>query len=124
MRSTVKGRINDAFSSAMYRALREAKSGRHWEDLVGYTLEQLKAHIEKQFKPGMSWDNYGKFTWHIDHKIPVAAFNFDSPECLDFKKCWALSNLQPLEAKKNHSKKDKVSKPFQPSLALTEVANG
>jgi hypothetical protein len=72
----------------------------------------------------MSWENYGKYTWHIDHITPVAAFNYDNPECLDFKKCWALSNLQPLEAKKNHSKKDKIVSPFQPSLLLREVANG
>ena len=123
VRSTIKGRINDAFSSAIYRSLRGDKGGRHWEKLVGYTIEDLKKHIEKQFKDGMSWDNYGKYTWHIDHKIPVAVFNIVSPECLDFKRCWALSNLQPLWAKENHSKHSKISAPFQPSLPL-EVING
>lgn len=124
MRSTEKGRLNDAFSSAIYRSLKEAKGNRRWESLVGYTVEQLMAHIEKQFKPGMSWGNYGKFTWHIDHIIPVVAFNFDSPDCIDFKRCWALSNLRPLEAKKNHSKNDKLAVPFQPSLLVKDVVNG
>jgi 5-methylcytosine-specific restriction endonuclease McrA len=72
----------------------------------------------------MSWENYGKFTWHIDHIIPVAVFNFSSFKDLDFKRCWALSNLQPLEAKKNHSKGCRVSKPFQPSLILREAGSG
>lgn len=48
------------------------------------------------------------YGWHIDHKLPVASFNFDSPEHLDFKKCWALENLQPLWAKENISKGAKV----------------
>jgi hypothetical protein len=122
-RSTLSGRINDAFSSAMYRSLKSNKGGRHWEDLVGYTVEDLKKHIENQFEPGMNWENYGKFTWHIDHKIPMSAFNISSAECIDFKKCWKLSNLQPLWARENHVKRDRLKEPFQPSLAL-EVTNG
>lgn len=114
IRSTLKGRVNDALSSAMYRSLRGNKNGRHWEGLVGYSVDDLKRHIEKQFKDGMSWDNYGKYTWHIDHIIPVAVFNITGPECIDFKRCWALSNLQPLWAKENHSK----------GARMMEVADG
>jgi hypothetical protein len=65
----------------------------------------------------MSWDNYGT-VWEIDHNIPVAAFNFDKPEHLDFKLCWDLKNLQPLEVSLNRSKNDRISKPFQPALAI------
>jgi 5-methylcytosine-specific restriction endonuclease McrA len=64
----------------------------------------------------MSWDNCNE--WHIDHIIPKAAFNYEKPEDIDFKKCWALKNLQPLWAKENHEKKDKLLKPFQPSLQI------
>jgi len=38
-------------------------------EYVGCTIEEFKAHIEAQFKEGMSWDNHGK--WHIDHIIPL-----------------------------------------------------
>jgi hypothetical protein len=49
---------------------------------------------------------------------PITAFNFNTPEDIDFKRCWALSNLQPLWARDNLSKQNKLIKPFQPSLLL------
>lgn len=62
----------------------------------------------------MSWDNYGK--WHIDHKTPKSVFNFTQAEHRDFKRCWALKNLQPMWAEDNHSKGAKLTNHFQPSL--------
>ena len=50
--------------------------------------------------------------------IPKSAFNFETAEDADFKKCWALENLQPLWAKDNLRKSNKIHKPFQPSLAI------
>ena len=49
----------------------------HTIDLLGCTMEFMNAHIEKQFKPGMTWDNQGKGDggWEIDHIIPFAAFD-------------------------------------------------
>jgi hypothetical protein len=118
LRSTPKGNLSSTVSKRMNESLRKGmKAGRHWESLVDFTVDQLKAHIEKLFEPGMSWENYGT-VWHIDHKIPVAAFNFEKPEDIDFKICWSLKNLQPLEAIKNMSKRDKIDKPFQPALAI------
>ena len=72
---------------------------------LGYTGEELKEHLESQFTEGMSWDNMS--LWHIDHIRPVASFNYTTTECEDFKKCWALNNLQPLWAEDNWSKSDK-----------------
>ena len=90
--------------------------GRRWETLVGYTAQDLIKHIESQFVDGMNWEN--RHRWHIDHIIPVSAFNFTEPEHIDFKRCWALENLQPLWAKDNMRKHAKLDKPFQPSLAF------
>ena len=103
-------------SCGIWRSIQGNKKNRHWELLVGYTIRQLKEHLEKQFQLGMSWNNYGK--WHLDHKIPISAFNFESFMDVDFKKCWSLKNLQPLWAKENLSKHNKIFKPFQPSLAI------
>jgi len=97
-------RINSNMSHNIYNSLKGQKSGRHWENLVGYTFEQLKEHLEKRFKPGMSWENYGK--WVIDHVRPKVSFNIVSAECEDFKKCWALENLQPLWVSENCQKND------------------
>lgn len=95
-------------SRRMRTSLNSDKAGHSWEDLVDYTLEELKAHIENLFQPGMSWDNYGKYGWHIDHKTPVSSFNIGSYDCEDFKKCWSLENLQPLWAKDNLRKGNKL----------------
>jgi hypothetical protein len=115
--NTPKGKINGNISSRMRKSLHGLKSGQHWESLVGFTVDQLKTHLEKLFKKGMDWSNYGS-CWHIDHKIPLSAFNFETPEDIDFKKAWALSNLQPLWANENTVKKDKLIHPFQPSLCI------
>ena len=114
---TPSGHLNHSMSRSVWQSIRRNKLNRHWEALVGYSLEELKNHLERQFRPGMTWDNYGPY-WHIDHKIPIAAFNFQKPEDIDFKRCWALANLQPLEATENQKKKAKTDKPFQPSLTL------
>lgn len=111
-----KIRLNHSISAAIRRSLRGQKNGKHWETLVEFTAQQLKKHLEKRFKEGMTWENYG--TWHIDHKIPISVFNFTKPEHRDFKKCWALSNLQPMWAHDNISKGNKLTKHFQPSLLL------
>ncbi len=99
-------RINISMSGGIYKAIKEMKNGRHWESLVGYTLEQLMAHLESQFDETMSWDNYGSH-WHIDHIKPKSWFLVETTEDEAFKKCWSLDNLQPLEASKNMSKRDR-----------------
>ena len=73
--------------------------------------------LEKLFTVGMTWKNYGT-VWEIDHKIPVAIFNFEKPEHIDFRLCWNLKNLQPLEKEKNRAKSAKIEEPFQPSFAF------
>jgi hypothetical protein len=62
--------------------------------LLGYTIEELMNHLELQFTEGMTWDNYGE--WHVDHKKPMALFEFTSTDDEGFKECWSLDNLQPL----------------------------
>lgn len=111
-------RLNNATRAAIYHSLQGNKKGMHWEDVVGFSLEELKRHLEKQFKPGMSWENYGDGGWEIDHKTPLAAHNFSSPDQLDFKRAWNLKNLRPMWAPDNRSKSDKLEKPFQPALAI------
>ncbi|MCK4240832.1 MAG: hypothetical protein KAX30_04355 [Candidatus Atribacteria bacterium] len=114
--STIKGKLSQNMSSGMYKALKRNKNGYHWEILVRYTLQDLIKHLEKRFKEGMNWGNYGK--WQIDHEIPISVFNFKKSTDIDFRRCWALSNLQPMWAKQNQKKNAKLNKSFQPSLAM------
>ena len=102
-----KFRINASISSMIRRSLKNKKY-RHWETLVGFTINDLMMHLKKQFKDGMTWDNYGMKGWSIDHIKPISSFNFISYEDKEFKKCWALENLQPLWAEENLRKSNKI----------------
>lgn len=84
------------------RCLRGLKAGRSWQALVGYTLEDLMAHLERQFAAGMCWANIGQ--WHVDHIVPKSAFVYEQAEDAAFREAWALTNLRPLWAKDNLSK--------------------
>lgn len=99
-------RLYENVSSSIRNSLKQGgKGNRKWESLVGYTIEELRIHLEIQFLPGMTWENHG--SWHIDHKRPVSSFNITDTECQDFKDCWSLSNLQPLWKKDNLEKGSK-----------------
>ena len=74
---------------------------------IGYTIRDLKIHLELQFNESMSWENYGSY-WHIDHIIPQSYFNYESMDSEEFQKCWTLENLRPLEAKENMIKGNKL----------------
>ena len=112
--STQKGRLGHRISTAICNSLKRAgssKNGCHWETIVGYTVDKLKQHLESLFTEGMDWGNYGhgKDKWCIDHKRPIASFNYDNPNHKDFKKCWALKNLQPMWCSENFSKCAKLN---------------
>ena len=72
------------------------------QEVLGYGAKDLKFHIEKQFKEGMSWDNYGE--WHIDHIIPISLAKTLEEGIILSK----LENLQPLWAKENILKSNKT----------------
>jgi hypothetical protein len=69
-------------------------------DLIGCTWEEFVSYIEKQFKPGMAWENHGE--WHIDHIKPCALFDLSKPE--EQKACFHFTNVQPLWAVDNMKK--------------------
>ena len=85
-------------------SLHGSKAGRRWESLVGYTLADLMRHLEARFQLGMTWENYGKHGWVIDHIVPKSAFHYLTADDPDFKRCWALDNLQPLWFEDNRRK--------------------
>lgn len=115
--STAKGRLENSICVGVHRGLTKgSKYGRGTFKLLGYSLNELMRHLAKRFQPGMSFDNYGE--WHVDHKIPLSAHNYETPDDIDFKRAWALKNLQPMWGPENISKGAKLAAPFQPSLTL------
>lgn len=75
-------------------------------ELLGCSIEEFKIHIEKLFKPGMTWNNWAQDGWHVDHILPLDSFNLSDPE--ELKKACHFSNLQPLWYNDNCSKSNKV----------------
>ena len=80
------------------------KSGSAISDL-GCSIEELKQHLESQFQPGMTWNNWSRDGWHIDHIKPLA--NFDLTKEEELKKACHYTNIQPLWAEDNLSKGNK-----------------
>lgn len=116
-----RAKINDRMSALVRHSLKKTAGGKRrisWQNLVGYALDDLVPHLKRTIPAGYTWDDYLAGGLHLDHKIPVAAHNFTSPNDIDFKRCWALKNLQLLPKQENYEKRDKLSAPFQPALAL------
>jgi hypothetical protein len=74
------------------------------QELIGCTIQELRAHLEAQFSPAMTWENYGP-VWHIDHKRPCASFDLSDPA--QQRQCFHFSNMQPLLAEENLRKGDR-----------------
>jgi uncharacterized Zn finger protein (UPF0148 family) len=102
-RQTVRGR----FDLRMTVLLRASALGKRTElrSVVGYSVADLRRHLERQFANGMSWDNMKE--WQIDHIVPKIAFNYTSPDDPEFRACWALTNLRPLWKQANIRKSTK-----------------
>jgi hypothetical protein len=99
-----KYRLGIRTRTAVWQLLKErgVKKTNKTFELLGYTIEELMTHLEKQFTEGMTWDNYGE--WHVDHIIPMCSFKFETTDDPEFKECWKLENLQPLWGRENLSK--------------------
>jgi hypothetical protein len=110
-----KDDITRKMRSHLNYAFKTRKGGIRWRGITGYSVGELRKHLEKQFLPGMGWHNRDK--WHIDHIIPVRAFNYQSVDDADFKRCWGIKNLQPMWARDNTKKSGTLDRPFQPMLA-------
>ena len=71
-------------------------------EYLGAEPQQVKDHIEKQFLPGMCWENHGE--WHIDHIIPLSSAKTET----ELKKLFHYTNLQPLWKIDNLKKNNKI----------------
>ena len=93
-------------SSQLRYCLTTGKGGATSEALLGYSINELRTHLERQFLKGMSWENMGE--WHIDHIVPLSSFTITGPDDPELRRAWALPNLRPLWAKDNIRKGAKI----------------
>lgn len=101
-----RARYSAIVNSTISDALRGVGKAKKLERLVGYTMDQLREHLELQFLPGMSWQSRGKDGWHIDHILPKRCFDLSDEQGV--RAYWNLSNLRPLWAKDNLAKGAKI----------------
>lgn len=99
--------LTDRIASQVRNVIGGRRGASQWPKLLGYTPEELRRHIERQFTKGMSWEKMMQGLIHLDHIIPVSSFEIAGPNCPNLKACWSLSNLRPLWAKENMSKHSK-----------------
>jgi len=81
------------------------KSGSAVKDL-GCSIEELKTYLESKFQSNMTWDNWSRTGWHIDHIRPLSSFDLSDP--VQVKLACHYTNLQPLWAKDNLKKGAKL----------------
>ena len=76
-------------------------------ETLDWTIEDFIAHIESQFDENMNWLNHGrdttKYQWQVDHIIERRdpRCQYKTINCPEFKICWSLDNLRPLEQGEN-----------------------
>jgi len=92
----------DGVQELMRGAIRRNGGSPMVELLLGYSIDDLKLHLERQFTSGMNWEKFKRGEIHIDHIIPQRAFDLSNDD--EWRKCWCLSNLQPLWACDNLKK--------------------
>jgi len=109
--------IGVALRNAIWRALTHRDSGRDWRSdsrlaaVIGCSKPDLLAHIEAQFLPGMSWANYGRSGWEMDHINPCATF--DLTDAAQVLTCFHFSNLRPMWGTHNKRRARKEITPWQ-----------
>ncbi len=110
----IQFRLRSNFSTSLGTALRKQniKKTKSTLKYLPHTVPEYKTRLESTFEPWMNWKNHGNEyikgfrTWHIDHIIPLSAFDLRKDE--EIAKAFALENLQALESHENMSKKNKM----------------
>ncbi len=69
---------------------------------MGYSVDELRRHLELQFTSGMNWERFRAGDIHIDHIVPLKVFDRESKS--EMKKAYDLPNIRPLWASENLAK--------------------
>lgn len=123
-KTDINYRLSQLLRSRIRYALKGKAKSRTTMELLGCSIEDLKAWLEDWFKEqennGMFWDNYGKGEgkWNVDHIIPCSKFELQYSEEQEI--CFHFTNLQPLWAHDNISKGNR----FIGSVNVEEEKNG
>ncbi len=110
-------KLRSRISNRIYCAFKRRGSIKNvtLKESIGIDLPTFKIYMQKQFKKGMTWGNYGMGIgkWNVDHKIPLSSAKTEEELILLFH----YTNLQPLWHVDNMKKSNKIL-PFQIKLTL------
>ena len=105
-RENLHYRLKTALRSRLRSAIHYGSKGGSAVRDLGCSIDDLKKHLESKFRPGMSWENWSRNGWHIDHIVPLDSFDLTNPD--QVKTACNYTNLQPLWAADNIRKGAKV----------------
>jgi hypothetical protein len=108
-------RLKKIIRCRVYNSIKQSTNAkprmkRRTTEMLGCSIETMKAHLEKQFKRGMTWENHGTH-WHVDHIVPLSKFDFTNP--IQAALATHYTNLQPMWASENLSKSDRITQTHQ-----------
>lgn len=103
-KKTPRIRLKENLRSRIHVALMTNQKAGRTLDLLGCSIPEWRDFLTSMFRPGMSWDNYGK-VWEIDHVKPCAKFDLSLES--EQKACFNWSNTQPLTIFENRRKADR-----------------
>lgn len=100
MKFDPRDKVESSARGMLRRVLKLAKkekTGKTFE-VLGYSYDQFRDHMESLFEEGMTWDNNGE--WHLDHIVPVSELlnlGIDCPKVINqlknLRPVWAFDNL-------------------------------
>jgi len=104
--TNINRRIRDSLNHRISESLKSNKNNKTNKTIkyIGCEISFFKSWIYNQFQENMSWENYGK--WHLDHVKPCSSYDLKNE--IDIKECFNWKNYQPLWAKDNLIKNNKI----------------
>jgi len=102
MKEDVRYKLVSNLRRRLLTAIRNNYKGGSAVRHLGCAVAEFKVYLESKFDKGMSWDNYGRKGWHIDHIVPLSHFDLSKED--EVKIACHYTNLQPMWAKHNLQK--------------------
>lgn len=97
-------KLKNSMRSRLNEFIKKPEQTSRTSEFLGCDYNFLIEYLEKKFVLGMNWENYGVYGWHIDHIIPLSSAKTEE----EILKLFHYTNLQPLWAKDNLKKSDKI----------------
>ncbi len=109
-KTDINYKLRRRYKGLLYNGLKKqgvSKNKRPSANFVGCSWDKYKEHIESQFEPWMTWENYGDKSWHYGHIEPCELFDLRNEN--EVKLCFHYTNIRPEHWLKNITNQDFLS---------------